>query len=204
MTNTLRLTTTFLSIYAGLIAIQHGTFEILQGSHIPSGLMFNAIGPPCQPETVWHACFPAITILPNLLVSGIAASLIGLGMAAWGLFFAHRRHGELVLGVLSLLALPFGGGFVPVFIGLAAAAAAAANRQSEPTRSIGVIWRILSALWPWSLVLLAAWFPGSWLLGHFFSETMLMVGGISFFVFDVGLPVLAVLSGYSHEYRSGR
>jgi len=28
----------------------------------PDGLLFNAIGPPCQPEAAWHACFPDPTI----------------------------------------------------------------------------------------------------------------------------------------------
>lgn len=37
MNNSLRLTTAFLAIYAGLIAIQHGIFEILQGNHVPAG-----------------------------------------------------------------------------------------------------------------------------------------------------------------------
>ncbi|MBN1668214.1 MAG: hypothetical protein JW862_14070, partial [Anaerolineales bacterium] len=62
MTKALRITTAFLGLYAGLIAIQHGIFEIMQGSHAPDGLLFNAIGPPCQSEAVWHACFPAMTL----------------------------------------------------------------------------------------------------------------------------------------------
>ena len=45
MKNPLRLTTDIIGIYAGLIAIQHGIFEILQGDTAPDGLMFNAIGP---------------------------------------------------------------------------------------------------------------------------------------------------------------
>jgi protein-S-isoprenylcysteine O-methyltransferase Ste14 len=83
----LRITTAFLGVYAGLIAVQHGIFATLQGSRAPDGLMFSAIGPPCQPEAVWHACFPAMTVIPNLLVTGIAAVLVGLAMAVWAAAF---------------------------------------------------------------------------------------------------------------------
>jgi len=83
MKNPLHITTAFLGIYAGLIAIQHGIFEILQGSRVIGGLMFNAIGPPCQAEAVWHACFPAMTLIPDLFITGIAAILVG-AVLSWG------------------------------------------------------------------------------------------------------------------------
>lgn len=190
MTKALRFTTAFLGLYAGLIAIQHGIFESLQGSRTPGGLIFNAIGPPCQADAVWHACFPAMTLMPNLFVSGIAAILVGLGMAVWGAFWVERKRGGLVLGALSILALLVGGGFVPVFIGLVAATASILGRApTRPTRL-----PFLAMLWPWLLALMALWLPGSWLLGYFFGPAMLSVGELLFLVFDIGLPVLAVVS----------
>jgi hypothetical protein len=79
----LRITTAFLGVYAGLIAIQHGIFEILQGSRAPDGLMFNAIGPPCQPEAVWHACFPAMTLIPEPVRQRRCRRVGRVGMAIW-------------------------------------------------------------------------------------------------------------------------
>lgn len=193
MKNPLRITTAFLGIYAGIIAIQHGIFEILQGNTAPDALMFNAIGPPCQPEAVWHACFPAMTLIPNLLITGIAVILAGLGMAVWAAGFLRSRQGWLFLGALSVLLLLVGGGFVPVFLGLVAMVTA--SRLNLPGRPE---WRIASALWPWSLALMALWLPGSWLLGHFFSAPMLSAGGLLFFIFDIGLPVLAALMASAH------
>ena len=42
MNRSLRITVAFLGAYAGLLAIQHGIFAMLQGSHAP---VINAIGP---------------------------------------------------------------------------------------------------------------------------------------------------------------
>jgi protein-S-isoprenylcysteine O-methyltransferase Ste14 len=195
--DTMRITTGFLGGYAGLIAMQHGIFEILQGSHAPPGLLFNAIGPPCQADAVWHACFPALTLIPNLLVTGVAAVLAGLAIAVWALAFIGRRRGGLGLGALALLALLVGGGFVPVFIGLVAAVAGSLGRSPARLPRLA----FLAALWPWPLVLLALWLPGSWLLGHFFGPAMLSVGGLLFLVFDIGLPVLAAASAIARNFR---
>jgi len=194
MKNPLRLTSALLGVYAGLIAIQHGIFEILQGSRAPDGLMFNAIGPPCQADMVWHACFPAMTLIPNLFISGIAAILVGSGIVIWAAGFIGRRYGGLILGVLSLLALLIGGGFVLIFIGLVAAGLAGCLRLPDRPRGAGG--RSVSALWPWPLVLMALWLPGSWLLGYFFGAAMLSAGGLLFLIFDIGLPVLAAISSF--------
>ena len=191
------ITTGFLGSYAGLIAMQHGIFEILQGSHAPPGLLFNAIGPPCQADAVWHACFPALTLIPNLLVTGVAAVLAGLAIAVWAFAFIGRRRGGLGLGALALLALLVGGGFVPVFIGLVAAVAGSLGRSPARLPRLA----FLAALWPWPLVLLALWLPGSWLLGHFFGPAMLSVGGLLFLVFDIGLPVLVAASAIARNFR---
>lgn len=67
----------------------------------------------------------------------------------------------------------------------------------------GAGWRFLAHLWPWPLLLMATWLPGSWLMGHLFSDAMLAVSGLTFVVFDIGLPVLATVSGFGREKRSG-
>jgi len=196
MKNARRITSSFLGLYAGLLAVEHGVFEILQGKRAPSGVMIQAIGAPCQPETIWHACYPAMTLIPNLLISGIMAVIAGSSVLIWATAFVPRKHGGTILVLLSILMLFVGGGFVPVFIGIVAGVAG--SRIRAPVKPQQGILRFLAKLWPWALILMAAWFPGSWLLGHFFDQAMLAMAGCLFLFFDLVLPVLAAFSGYAH------
>jgi uncharacterized membrane protein len=87
-----RIAAAMLGAYAGLLAVEHGIFEILQGSVRPNALLIHAIGRPCQPEAVWHACFPAMTLVPNFLVSGAFAVMVGLVMLVWATIFVQRKR----------------------------------------------------------------------------------------------------------------
>jgi hypothetical protein len=114
---------------------------------------------------------PAMTIVPNLLVTGILASLISLLVLVWVTRFVQRKHGGLVLILLSLVLLLVGGGFGPPLLGLILGIAA--TRIDAPltwwrTRLTPGVRRALAMLWPWSLVAdVIAWlclFPGALLL----------------------------------------
>lgn len=86
----------WLGVVAGIAGLEHGYFAFIQGNAPTPGLAFPSWGPPCVPEEIWRACEPAMSMIPNFLITGI-------------------------LGMLSLLALLVGGGFVPVSIGMVAA-----------------------------------------------------------------------------------
>ena len=113
-----------LGIYAGLLGMLHGYFEIQQGNAAPAGLLIHAIGAPCQADEVWHACLPALTILPSYLITGILAILSGICMLVWAAFFIQGRIGGLILILLSSVLFLVGGGFVSAFIGVLAGATA--------------------------------------------------------------------------------
>ena len=101
----------WLGIVAGIGGLEHGYFEILQRNTRPDNLaFFTSIGPPCNPDVAWNACEPTMTVLPNLLITGILALIFGLAVLVWSARYIQSRHGGLVLILLSVGMLLFGGG----------------------------------------------------------------------------------------------
>ena len=60
MNRTTGIAASFLGVYAGLLAAEHGIFEILQGSQPTGGMLINAIGPPCQAGVPDSLCLAAV------------------------------------------------------------------------------------------------------------------------------------------------
>jgi len=91
-----RLVGTVLGVFAGLLGLEHGYFEILQGNVKPSSALIHAIGPPCKPEKVWHGCEPAMTLVPNFLITGILATILSLlTYQQPGELFSSKESGEV-------------------------------------------------------------------------------------------------------------
>jgi hypothetical protein len=200
-----RITASVLGLFAGGAGIEHGIYEILQGNVRPDGLMINSMGPPCRPEAVWHACEPAMTILPSFLITGILAVVVGSFVILWSLAFVQRKRGGLILMLASILMLLFGGGIFPPLIGIVGGAVGTriSRRPARGrTRPPGAFSRILSRLWPWTLVVLAAWLLGQWLVGHFFND-FLMGSGFFIPILVIGLLVLSVLTATAHDSVHG-
>jgi hypothetical protein len=99
---------TILGIAAGLIGVYHGYNETLQGSTAPSGILINAIGPPCQ----GNACFPAMTVVPNFYYTGILAIVVSLIILLKAVAFVERKNSGLWMIGLSIVQLLVGGGFL--------------------------------------------------------------------------------------------
>jgi hypothetical protein len=200
-----RVTASVLGLFAGGAGIEHGIYEILQGNVRPAGLLISSMGPPCRPETVWHACEPAMTILPGFLITGILAVAIGAFVILWSLALVQRKRGGLVLILASILMLLFGGGIFPPLIGIVGGAVGTRiNRPSTPARAHapGAPARLLSRLWPWSLIVLAGWLLGQWLVGYFFND-FLMGSGFLIPILVIGLLLLSVLTAIAHDRLHG-
>jgi hypothetical protein len=198
-----RLTATVLGLTAGLAGIEHGIFEILQGNAKPEGLMIASIGPPCVPELSWNACEPAMTIIPNFLVTGILAVLFGVAVLIWSAFFVQKKHGGLVLILLCIPLLLFGGGLFPPLIGIVAGALG--TRMDKPlnpqgSRLSGGLLRFLAVLWPWSLALYVGWVLGQWVIGHFFND-WLLANGYIIIVMVLSSLLLTVITVYSYDLQ---
>ncbi|MGC9396509.1 MAG: hypothetical protein ACP5J4_16820 [Anaerolineae bacterium] len=177
--------------------MEHGYFEILQGHVRPAGLMIISMGPPCDPEVAWNACEPAMTVLPSFLITGILAVILGLAISVWSAGFIQRKHGGLVLMLLSVALLLFGGGLFPPLIGLIAGAAG--TRINKPlTREPGGITRFVAKLWPWPLVLLLVWLLGQFPVGYFFNDFLKSIMYFGLALILTMLP-LSVYTGYARD-----
>jgi hypothetical protein len=200
-----RVTVAVFGVYAGLLGIEHGYFETLQGNVAPTTLKIMAVSGPGLPFPFGHE--PAMTIVPNFLATGILAILAGMSIILWSAAFVHKKHGDAVLALLSILLLLVGGGFGPIT--LLITACIGAGRINKPLR-----WwrknlpagprRLLATLWPWSLAAALGWVPVEFILGQIFhlkndhSQTLTNLN----FLFSYPLLVfiiMALITGLVHE-----
>jgi hypothetical protein len=143
--STTSLVAAALGTLVGLAGIEHGVGEVLQGPVRPDGL-FIASWPDASALEILSG-EPALTVVPNMLITGVLAVAVGLAVVVWSIWFAGRRHGGLVLIGLSVLLLLAGGGLAPpvmgVVVGLVASRMSAASRRlpSAVGRTIAPAWR---------------------------------------------------------------
>jgi hypothetical protein len=194
---------TWFGIAAGIAGIEHGYFEILQGNTRPEGLMIPSMGPPCVPEEVWNACEPAMTIIPNFLITGILAVIIGLFVLIWSMAFVQHKHGGTILILLSVALLLFGGGLFPPLIGIVGGVAGMKiNKPVDGRQASGPV-RGVAKLWPWPLVFFLVWIIGQWPAGYFFNDFMQKAMYFGLLLIFVTLP-LSVYSAYAHDVQTAR
>jgi len=184
----------------GLAGVEHGIGEVLQGNIAPSGIMISS-----WPGSAFfriQAGEPAMTIVPNLLVTGILAILVSLIFLAWATLFVQRKNGGLVLILLSIVMLLVGAGFGPPLMGIIVGAAG--TRINAPWRarlSVGLR-RFLGKSWPWSFIAgLIAWLllmPGSNLLDYFLGVNDPILIPVLFF-FALGFLLLTIFTGFAHD-----
>ena len=188
---------------AGLSGTMHGYFEILQGNAKPGSLVITSIGPPCVPEEVWNSCEPAMTIVPNFLITGILAVIFGLVILVWSLAFIQRRHGGLMLIVLSLILLLFGGGFFPPLIGIVGGIAGLKINQPLSARQSSGMLRFAARLWPWPMIIFLVWVFGQIAVGYFFNEILQRFMWFGILLIFIALP-LSVYCAYAYDLQNVR
>ncbi len=160
-----------LAILAGVMGIEHGLGEALQGSQPIDGVLILS-----WPDSAFFEIMsgePAMTVIPNTLITGILAMFFSGVFLGVVLRFRLRRQSLPFLGGLLLLMLLTGGGFGPPILGTIAVLIAL--KVDAPLRA----WQklpqrlqvVFSQLWPWSFGLtLLGWlmlFPGAPLIAYF-------------------------------------
>jgi hypothetical protein len=132
--------------------VHHGVFEARQGYRATGGLVIAAVG---EAHRMWkYGGEHAFTIIPNFLLTGILAILVGLSIAAWSMAFLDRPRGSTVFLLLAVALLAVGGGVAQVvFSAVAWAVATRIHRRHDWLRAClprGAR-RGLAATWGWML-----------------------------------------------------
>ena len=156
-------------VYAGLLGMEHGDFEALQGNIVPKELKIFAVSPFELPFPFGHE--PAMTVVPNFLVTGILAIAVGLAIILWSAAFLHRQHGAAVLFLLSVLLLLVGGGFGPISLLIASCIGSTRINQSLTwwrSHFPVSLQRTLANLWPWFFAAALLWVPAEFVAGQLF------------------------------------
>ena len=122
-----RLVIAAFGILCGLTGIIAGIFEVLQGNIIPDGLVISTIGP--SYTMAEDFTYFAITVIPNLRVTGILAILVSCSVIIWSIRYVDRKNGALILLGLSIAQMLVGGGWV---IDLAIITSILATRINKP------------------------------------------------------------------------
>lgn len=199
MKNATSLSVSVFGVIIGLAGLEHGIGEILQGNRAPEGIWIAS-----WPESEFfriQAGEPALTLIPNLLVSGILSSIFSVIYLITATRYAHRKYGPLALLGLAMAMLVVGGGLFPPVLGLIAGLSA--TRINHPIQMkhsliIAGIQDFSRKLWPgsmvFSVVAFLAMLPGLNLLDYFFgyyNESLMFILMIT----AVGSLLLAMLNG---------
>ncbi len=196
-----RIAATAFGLMAGIAGLEHGYFEILQGNIRPLSWMFASMGYPCVPEKIWHACEPAMTLLPTFLTAGILTVIISLLTFIWSASFVQRKNGGMVLIFLSVVLLLSGGGFFPPLFGIIGGAAGIQINKPFTGKPTNRTLDFAAKLWPWPLVIFIVWVLGQYPVGYFFNEFLQSMMGFSLLVMVVLLP-LSIYAGSAHDLQS--
>lgn len=202
-----RITVSTLGVLAGLSGIEHGLGEVLQGNVAPPGIVFQS-----WPDSALFGILngePAMSIVPNLLVTGILAIIMSSIFLVWATVFIEKRHGGLILILLSIAVLLVGGGFGPFILGLVIGLAAIRINAPLPwwrNRFPAGLRRLLDSLWPWLygadliawLMLFVGWPLIGLLPGVTESEAVVVPLCITI-VAAFGLLLLLVAAGFARD-----
>lgn len=156
MNRATRINVTTVGVIFGFSGMTHGFEETLQGNTPTNGMFIFAIAPGSSWTRWSEGGEGAFTIVPNFLLTGILAMLVGLALIIWSLGFVQRRYGPTIFLLLFVLLFLVGGGIGQVVFFIPAWAVA--TRIHKPLDW----WRRmlpeglrggLAQLWPWLLAL---------------------------------------------------
>ena len=200
-----RATTTLfitLGILAGFMGIEHGIGEVLEGYRPTESLFILS-----WPDSAFFEIMsgePAMTIVPNYLVTGLLAILFSGVFLVVLVKSSLDRKAIIVLFAILILMLLTGGGFGPPILGTIAVLLAI--KKNSPLKTWSKLpskfHRVFSKLWPWSFgVCLIGWlmlFPGAALIVFFTGVDNALLMIIPILIAFAFIPITLLL-GFSRD-----
>lgn len=201
-----RIVASTFGVLMGLGGLTHGIGEMLQGNIAPSGMFIDSWTQ--GPIATNMGGDPAMTIVPNLLITGILTIVVSLATIVWAVAFVQRKHGGAVLFLLSIVMLLVGGGFGSPIIGILAGITGTSINAPLTwwrTHLSDNVRRFLAQLWPWifgvSLLNGVFLFVGAIILVYSFGWGNADLYLNSFFFAVVSL-LLTIITGIAYDLQS--
>lgn len=195
-----------LGVLAGLGGITHRIGEILQGNTAPHAIMIYSWAQ--GPIATYMGGEPAMTLVPNLFVTGVLTVFVTLALLVWAAAFVPRQNGGWIQLLISGFMLLVGGGFAPPIIGLLSGVAGLGIHAAYPWWRGHLSTRVrhsLAQAWPWVFGLCVV--DGMFLV---ISSVILVfifnVNNpdlfIACFLLAVGTVPLAILTGIAYDVEN--
>lgn len=140
-------------ILSGLGGITHGVGEVLQGNITTNSLVIHSWTEGAIATNMGGE--PALTILPNLLLTGIVTIIISTLTIIWSGRYISSKYGGQILVLFSIGMLLVGGGFGPPIMGILAGVAGLGTKPHKVwlTRLSASVRRLFTTLWPWVYII---------------------------------------------------
>ena len=183
----------------------HGVGEVLQGAIEPAGVFVSSWTQ--GPIALYFDGDPAITLIPNMLLTGVITLFVSLFMAVFSIAFMEKKHAGLVLILLSFLLLLVGGGIGPPTLSLFAGIAGLGinAKHSWWRRHVkGRVQFFLSRAWPF--VFLACLSNGIFnVIGHVVAAYFFAPASGELFLnsFLMAIPLLlaSIITGTAYDSK---
>jgi hypothetical protein len=197
-------TTMFLTlgILSGIMGIEHGIGEVLEGYRPTNGIFILS-----WPDSMFFEIMagePAMTLIPNYLVTGLLAIFFSAAFLIVLVKSGLDKKALMIPLALLVLMLLFGGGFGPPILGvIAVLIALKRNSQLKTWSRLPLeLHSVLSKVWPWSFGLcLLGWlmlFPGAALIAFFTGVNTALIMLIPILVAFAFIPITLLL-GFSRD-----
>jgi MFS superfamily sulfate permease-like transporter len=133
MKNKTTIVTSVMGTIAGIAGFEHGVGEIMQGNVVPPGIFFES-----WPDSKLFANMagePAMSLIPNMIMSGIIGIIIAGYLIYWAITKSDSKYYGFVFLCLSFLLLMVGGGFGPPLLGIILGSATLLSRNTRKKKT---------------------------------------------------------------------